>query len=140
MKRSVIWLVLALTAAGFGSAQAQTSEYPLQSGVLRAEARAKAAAPACEKELRGGKSGPACGRYHSAAIAAMALQSRRQTWCNEKMSGERVAEASSFKIAASCLAGLGQNMDIDKVEGLERKADRPAARKFDHDMSQFSPY
>ncbi len=107
----------------------------MQVQVAKAEARVKTAATACLKELHGGKSGPACGRYHAAAVQAMTMQGVRQIWCRDQMSGERVSEQSSFRIANSCLTNVGQNLQIEQVEGLERKVDKNGARKFDHDLA-----
>lgn len=125
----VLGLVLAGMATGV---RAQETEFPDNRAVVRAEAAAKRAAGPCEAELKGGKSGPACARYHKAVLDALALEHRRFAWCNVRMS-----ETSTFKVAPSCLAGQA-DMRIESLMGMERKVSPKTWKAFDDQMAKFS--
>jgi hypothetical protein len=127
----VLALGLGLAAMAMG-ARAQETEYPGNRAVVSAEAAAKRAAGGCEAELKAGKSGPACARYHKAVLDALALEHRRFDWCNVRMS-----ETSTFKVAPSCLSGQA-DMRIEPVMGLERKVSPKTWKAFDDQMAKFS--
>jgi hypothetical protein len=131
MKLSGVVLGLALAGMATG-VRAQETEFPDNRAVVSAEAAAKRAAGPCETELKGGKSGPACGRYHKAVLDALALEHRRFAWCNVRMS-----ETSTFKVAPSCLTGQA-DMRIDSLMGLERKVSPKTWKAFDDQMAKFS--
>jgi hypothetical protein len=125
--------VAALALAGMAvGARAQEAEFPDNAAVVRAEVAAKRAAGACEGELKAGKSGPACTRYHKAVLDALALEHRRFAWCNVRMS-----ETSTFRVAPSCLAGQA-DMRIDALMGMERKVSPKTWKAFDDQMAKFS--
>ena len=134
MKRlsAVAGMALAAALAAAAQARAQEIDYLQNAAVLRAEAKAKVAAGACERELHAGRSAAACARYHGAVLDALAAESRRLEWCNARMS-----EASNFRVNSSCLAGQA-DMRIDTLMGLERKVAPKAWRAFDDQMGTFS--
>jgi len=125
-------LALAAALAAAPQVRAQDIDYPQNAAVVRAEARAKAAAGPCERELHAGRSAAACGRYHAAVLEALALENSRLEWCNARMS-----EASNFRVTASCLAGQA-DMRIDTLTGLERKVSPKTWHAFDDQMGKFS--
>lgn len=132
MKRR-LGLALGLVLAGMATgARSQETEYPGNRAVVVAEATAKRAAGACEAELKAGRSGPACARYHKTVLDALALEHRRFDWCNVRMS-----ETSTFKVAPSCLTGQA-DMRIDSLMGLERKVSPKTWKAFDDQMARFS--
>jgi hypothetical protein len=108
------------------------ADYPGAAAVKRAEARAKAGAAECLSELKGGRSGAACGRYHAAVLDALDKEHRRFNWCMPRMS-----EASNIPIPAACFA-TPEEMKIDAVEGLERKVAPKAWVAFDNQMAKYS--
>ena len=131
MKLSGVLLGFVLAGMAMG-ASAQETEYPGNRAVVAAEALAKRAAGGCETELKAGRSGAACARYHKAVLDALALEHRRFDWCNVRMS-----ETSTFKVAPSCLAGQA-DMRIDALMGLERKVSPKTWKAFDDQMAKFS--
>jgi hypothetical protein len=108
------------------------ADYPGAATVKRAEVRAKAAAAACLAELKGGRSGAACGRYHAAVLEALSQEHKRFDWCMPRMS-----EASNYPVPASCYA-VPSDMNIEAVEGLERKVAPKAWVAFDNQMARYS--
>ena len=108
------------------------ADYPGAAGVKRAEGRAKAGAAPCLAELKAGRSGAACGRYHAAVLDALSLEHKRFDWCMPRMS-----EASNYPVPASCYA-IPSDMNIEAVEGLERKVAPKAWVAFDNQMAQYS--
>ena len=127
-------LALGLASAAVApAALAQAFEYPANGGVLRAEAKAKAASGACEGELKARRAaGPGCARYHQAVLEALAAEQRRLHWCSAQMS-----ESSNFKMTASCLQGQG-DMRLETVEALERRVSPKAWKAFDDKMGDFA--
>ena len=135
---------LTLLAAGLAAAAlAQTvraqpvmpqsiADYPGAAVVKRAEVRAKAAAAACLVELKGGRSGAACGRYHAEVLEALSQEHMRFSWCMPRMS-----EASNYPVPASCYA-VPDDMKIESVEGLERKVAPKTWVAFDNQMAKYS--
>jgi hypothetical protein len=108
------------------------ADYPGAAAVKRAEVRAKAAAAACLAELKAGRSGAACGRYHAAVLEALTQEHRRLAWCMPRMS-----EASNYPVPASCYA-VPSDMNIEAVEGLERKVAPKTWVAFDNQMAKYS--
>ena len=108
------------------------ADYPAAAAVKRAEARAKSAAAACLAELKGGRSGVACARYHAAVLEALSQEHKRFEWCMPRMS-----EASNFPVPASCYA-VPSDLNIEAVEGLERKVAPKTWVAFDNQMARYS--
>ena len=138
MKRLTLLAIGLAAAASVQSASAQPvmpqsiADYPGAAAVKRAELRAKTAAPTCLAELKGGHSGAACGRYHSAVLEALSQEHMRFSWCMPRMS-----EASNYPVPASCYA-VPDDMKIEAVEGLERKVAPKAWVAFDNQMAKYS--
>jgi hypothetical protein len=130
MTRTAIFgLLLALWAQGALAQPVLRAEpYPGQSAVVRAEKAAKAAAAPCEKELDGGRSGPACARYHKAVLSALALEKKRFNWCQPKMT-----ETSNIPVPDACYA-VPEDMRLDIVS-KERKVSPKTWKAFDDQMA-----
>lgn len=110
----------------------EAPDYPGAGTVKRAETRARAAAPDCLAELKGGRSGGACERYHAAVLEALSQEHKRFAWCMPRMS-----EASNFPVPASCFA-VPSDLKIEDVEGLERKVAPKTWVAFDNQMAKYS--
>jgi hypothetical protein len=106
--------------------------YPEQATVVRAEAKAKAASVACESELKAGRSGPACARYHAAVLDALEREHKRFAWCNPRMS-----ETTGVPVPKACFA-TDNGMRIPEVIGLERKVAPKSWKAFDDQMAKWS--
>jgi hypothetical protein len=132
MRHASVWLGLAL-AAGLALPVLAQDAYPGAGALARAEQKARTESVSCERELKAGRSGPGCGRYHAAVLLALGLQNRRLAWCNGRMSEQSAAVAPT-----SCL-GVPGDMRLDTVEGLERKASPATWKAFDKAMGKVSP-
>jgi hypothetical protein len=135
MKRSCLAAGLVLMIAGAARAQVPVlpeQPYPEQGAVVRAEAKAKAAAAPCEAELKAKRSGPACARYHSAVLDALEKEHRRFAWCMPRMS-----ETTGVPVPKACYA-QPDDMRIQDVEGLERKVSPKTWKAFDDQMAKWS--
>ena len=71
-------------------------------------------------------------RYHAAVLDALSLEHKRFDWCMPRMS-----EASNYPVPASCYA-IPSDMNIEAVEGLERKVAPKAWVAFDNQMAKYS--
>lgn len=135
MKRLYLAAGAALIVAGAARAQIPVlpeQPYPEQAAVVRAEARAKAASTPCENELKAGRSGAACARYHAAVLDALEREHRRFGWCNARMS-----ETTGVPVPKACFP-TDDGMRIPQVVGLERKVSPKTWKAFDDQMAKWS--
>jgi len=134
MKRLATLAILgwtSLAAAAQAAPVLQAEDYPGQPVVARAQAKAKAAGPACERELKGGKSGAACNAFHEAVLGAMEAEHKRFLWCQPKMS-----ESTNIPVPTACFA---TNVDPGyTVIDLERKVSPKTWKAFDDKMARYS--
>jgi hypothetical protein len=132
-----LYLAVAVALSLVGAARAQVpvlpeQPYPEQAAVVRAEARAKAASTGCESELKAGRSGPACARYHAAVLDALEREHRRFAWCNARMS-----ETTGVPVPKACFP-TDDGMRIPQVVGLERRVSPKTWKAFDDKMAKWS--